>query len=58
MAEKKSKAETVTLVHETDRGDGTLTVDDRAYPVAGGVVHVAADDVEAAYQAGFRPASE
>jgi hypothetical protein len=56
MAEKKTKAALITLVHESDHTDGTLTVDDREYTVTGGVVQVAAEDYEAAHQAGFRPA--
>ena len=48
----KPKSDTITLVHASDRSDGTLTVDEREYAVTGGVVHVAPEDYEAALQAG------
>lgn len=46
----------VHLQHETDTADGELTIGERRYVVTAGAVDVAADDYEAALQAGFRPA--
>jgi len=56
VAETAATGGTVTLQHVA-KGDWTLTVGDTTYQVTAGAVQVAAADVEAAYQAGFRPLS-
>lgn len=49
--------ETIPMRHETDTGDYTLAIGDTVIAVAGGVAYVPVDLVDAAMQAGFRPAT-